>query len=126
MDITKALQDVLEKFVADHPELALTLSILGAALSARFERTGRASDLDDAITAGQQAVDALPTGHTDRAACLNNLAIALRDRFELTGQASDLDEAITAATKEDETVYDRIAAEVRDLLASYPAPGWTP
>ena len=40
--------------------------------------------------------------------------------------AAWMDEAITAATKEDETVYDRIATEVRDLLAAFPAPGWTP
>ena len=35
-------------------------------------------------------------------------------------------EAITAAAKDDEAALDRIAAEVRDLLASYPAPGWDP
>ena len=40
--------------------------------------------------------------------------------------AAWMDEAITAATKDDEPVLDRIAAEVRDLLASYPAPGWDP
>jgi glycine hydroxymethyltransferase len=37
-----------------------------------------------------------------------------------------MDEAITAAIKNDEVVLDRIAAEIRDLLASFPAPGWTP
>ena len=40
--------------------------------------------------------------------------------------AAWMDEAITAATKDDETVLDRIAAEVRELLASFPAPGWNP
>jgi glycine hydroxymethyltransferase len=40
--------------------------------------------------------------------------------------AAWMDEAITAATKDDEAVLDRIAAEVRDLLASFPVPGWTP
>ena len=40
--------------------------------------------------------------------------------------AAWMDEAITAATKDDESVLDRIAAEVRELLASFPAPGWTP
>jgi glycine hydroxymethyltransferase len=40
--------------------------------------------------------------------------------------AAWMDEAITAAVKQDETAYDRIAAEVRDLLAAFPAPGWTP
>jgi glycine hydroxymethyltransferase len=38
--------------------------------------------------------------------------------------AAWMDEAITAATKDDEAVLERIAAEVRELLASYPIPGW--
>src|ERR1022692_2202043 len=38
--------------------------------------------------------------------------------------AAWMDEAITAAAKDDEAVLDRIAAEVRDLLTSYPIPGW--
>ena len=37
-----------------------------------------------------------------------------------------MDEAITAATKDDEATLDRIAAEVRDLLVTFPAPGWDP
>jgi len=40
--------------------------------------------------------------------------------------AAWMDEAITAATKDDEAVLDRIAAEVRELLASFPAPGYKP
>src|SRR5260370_11131616 len=36
------------------------------------------------------------------------------------------DDAITAATKDDEAALERIAAEVRELLSSFPAPGWTP
>ena len=40
--------------------------------------------------------------------------------------AAWIDEAITAAAKADDTVLDRIAADVRDLLAAYPIPSWTP
>ena len=40
--------------------------------------------------------------------------------------AAWIDQAITAATKDDGTTLDRIAAEVRDLLAAYPIPGWMP
>ncbi len=40
--------------------------------------------------------------------------------------ATWMDDAIIAATKDDEAVLDRIAAEVRELLASFPAPGWEP
>ncbi len=39
--------------------------------------------------------------------------------------AAWMDEAITAAAKEDEPPLDRIAGEIRDLLAAYPIPGWT-
>jgi glycine hydroxymethyltransferase len=35
-----------------------------------------------------------------------------------------MDEAITAAAKEDETTIERIAGEVRELLAGFPMPGW--
>src|ERR1017187_1143508 len=38
--------------------------------------------------------------------------------------AAWMDEAITAAAKDDEAALERIAAEVRDLLTSYPIPGW--
>jgi glycine hydroxymethyltransferase len=37
-----------------------------------------------------------------------------------------IDEAVTAAAKDDEGPLDRIAAEIRDLLAAFPAPGWIP
>jgi len=39
--------------------------------------------------------------------------------------ATWMDEAITAAAKDDETVIERIAAEVREFLAPYPIPGWS-
>ena len=38
--------------------------------------------------------------------------------------AAWMDEAITAATKDDEAAIERIAGEVRDLLAGYSMPGW--
>ena len=40
--------------------------------------------------------------------------------------AAWMDEAITAAAKEDEAAMERIAAQVRDLLAGFPMPGWAP
>jgi glycine hydroxymethyltransferase len=38
--------------------------------------------------------------------------------------AAWMDEAIAAATKDDEVVIERVAGEVRDLLAAFPMPGW--
>ena len=40
--------------------------------------------------------------------------------------AAWIDEAITAAAKDDEAPLERTAAEIRDLLAAFPAPGWSP
>jgi glycine hydroxymethyltransferase len=40
--------------------------------------------------------------------------------------AAWMDEAITAAAKDDEAMIERIAGEVKDLLAGYPMPGWAP
>jgi glycine hydroxymethyltransferase len=40
--------------------------------------------------------------------------------------AAWMDETVTAALKEDEQAIERIAGEVRDLLAGYPAAGWAP
>jgi glycine hydroxymethyltransferase len=40
--------------------------------------------------------------------------------------AAWMDDAITAAAKDDEAMIERIAGEVRDLLAGYPMPGWAP
>ncbi len=40
--------------------------------------------------------------------------------------AAWMDDAITAAAKGDEPVIDRIAGEVRELLAGFPMPGFTP
>jgi glycine hydroxymethyltransferase len=40
--------------------------------------------------------------------------------------AAWMDEAVDAALKDDESTVDRIAAEIRDLLAGYPMPGWSP
>jgi glycine hydroxymethyltransferase len=37
-----------------------------------------------------------------------------------------MDEAIAAAPKDDEEIVERIAGEVRELLAGFPMPGWTP
>jgi glycine hydroxymethyltransferase len=39
--------------------------------------------------------------------------------------AAWMDEAITAAAKDDDGPLERIAAEIRDLLTAFPAPGWS-
>ena len=44
----------------------------------------------------------------------------------MTQVAAWMDEAIGAAVKEDDAVIGRIAAQVRELLAGFPMPGWAP
>jgi glycine hydroxymethyltransferase len=48
------------------------------------------------------------------------------DESHMPQLAAWIDEAVTAAAKDDEATLGRVAAEVRDLLAGYPAPGWSP
>jgi glycine hydroxymethyltransferase len=45
---------------------------------------------------------------------------------EMPQIATWMDEAIGAAIKEDESALDRVFAEVMELLAGYPMPGWQP
>jgi glycine hydroxymethyltransferase len=46
------------------------------------------------------------------------------DESHMPAVAAWIDEAITAAIKDDEPALDRIAAEIRDLLSTFPMPGW--
>ncbi len=57
---------------------------------------------------------------------LGTAAITTRGLTEqhMPAIAAWMDEAITAA--DDEAALDRIAAEIRDLLAAFPMPGWSP
>jgi glycine hydroxymethyltransferase len=58
---------------------------------------------------------------------LGTPAISTRglDESHMPTLAGWIDEAITAAIKDDEATLDRVAAEVRDLLAAFPMPGWS-
>ncbi|MER7546888.1 serine hydroxymethyltransferase [Actinomadura sp.] len=40
--------------------------------------------------------------------------------------AAWIDEVVQAAAKQDEAVVERVAGQVRELLAAYPMPGWAP
>jgi glycine hydroxymethyltransferase len=58
---------------------------------------------------------------------LGTPAISTRglDESHMPTLAGWIDEAITAAIKDDEATLGRVAAEVRDLLAAFPMPGWS-
>ena len=87
-------------------------------MATRFGRTGRLADLDQAVGANQEAVDATPVGHPDRAAYLSGLGNVLATRFERTDDAADLDRAVAfaqeaVAASPSESPY--LAAQLNDL-----------
>lgn len=67
---------------------------LGIALRHRFRRDGDHADLDAAVEAGMQAVDADPRPGASLASRLANLANALHIRSEHGGGERDLDDAV--------------------------------
>lgn len=79
----------------DDPDWPWILSDLGNALQMRFERTGRAADLDEAITWFERAVDRSPTDPR----LLSNLGNALRLRYQSEQRAEDLDRAVTVGRR---------------------------
>ena len=88
------LERALDATPCDQPGRSEIMSRLCAALTSRFERTGRLEDLDRAVEVGEQAVDATPLGHSDLPVIMSLLGSALRRRFERTGVLEDLDRAI--------------------------------
>ena len=69
---------------------------LSLALQARFRRSGRRADLDEAVAAGRDAVAAARLDDPGRAMLLSGLGLALQDLFGVTGDQAEMDEAITA------------------------------
>jgi tetratricopeptide (TPR) repeat protein len=78
-----------------HENYPACCSNLGAALGGRFEASGLAADLDEAIDAQATAVTAA-RGYPDLAFYLSNLGASYTTRFERTGDAVSLDRAIEA------------------------------
>lgn len=68
----------------------LVLGDLGVMLHKRFEQTGSLDDLNRAIDAVGQAVDATSEGDPDQALYLKNLGVWLRTRYERTASIRDL------------------------------------
>jgi tetratricopeptide (TPR) repeat protein len=75
--------------------LQLTLfNDAGATYLRRYWAKGELSDLDQAISLWQQAVDATPPDAPERAALLNSLGNGLGDRYARSGALEDLEQAI--------------------------------
>ena len=75
------------------------LNNLANFLQRRYERTGDARDLEQAIAHQSCAVALTPDGHLDKPGRLNNLGTKLRTQFEHSGtHLDDLDAAIAHHT----------------------------
>jgi hypothetical protein len=72
---------------------------LAVYLKNRYERTGRADDLDDGISAGRRAVARTGNDHPDHASKLSNLSTGLLARYQRDGAGTDLDEAVDLAER---------------------------
>jgi len=72
------------------------LNNLGNSYRCCFERSGKLSDISEAISLQQRAVELTTNGHTDMSMYLNNLRISYECRFGRTGELSDISAAISA------------------------------
>jgi len=71
------------------------LNNLGNSYQHRFRCTGEHSDISEAISAQQRAIQLTPDGHADVPMYLNNLGSSYRRRFKHRGELSDISEAIS-------------------------------
>src|SRR5207237_1118388 len=81
---------------SNSPERPALQGSLGNGLRDRYARTGELADLEAAIVAFQQAVQACPSNSPERPARLSDLGNGLRDRSARTGELADLEAAIVA------------------------------
>ncbi|KAF6745227.1 CHAT domain-containing protein [Ephemerocybe angulata] len=75
------------------------LSSLGTSVARRYERTNELSDITEAISMQQKAVEITLPGHPSLAGSLNNLGSSLMWRFERTRDIADIDGAISVTQK---------------------------
>jgi tetratricopeptide (TPR) repeat protein len=96
--LARQMREALARIPADSPRRADLLSELGVALTERFQQTGRAGYLDEAVEVARSAVSAAAHSRPSlRAKCLSNLGMHLLTRWRLAGSWPDLDEALSAS-----------------------------
>jgi hypothetical protein len=61
---------------------------------------GDLTDISEAISFQQKAVQLTPEGHADMPGHLNNLGNSFQSRFEHTGDLTDISEAISSSRKQ--------------------------
>src|SRR5262249_2500511 len=96
-DLLDQAIDILLQVLANLPDdydRASLLSCLSVACRRRFERSGARADVEAAVEAGRQAVDATARGGPVYGDRLASLGLALQARFEQFSCAADLNEAV--------------------------------
>jgi CHAT domain-containing protein len=69
----------------------------GRLLSEMYDRTGRLTDLNEAIAGSANALASMPRSHRERPEVLSNLVKLLLDRHLATGSSRDLEDAMHAS-----------------------------
>jgi hypothetical protein len=80
------------------PGLPAHQVLLGATLTARYERTGLPGDIDEAITVLHEAVRATSSSDFLHADAQGHLGVALWARFKHAGVLADIEQAINHLT----------------------------
>ena len=92
--LIRASRDVVEGTPKNHPERASRLACFSAASYERFTQLGNVSDLEDAISSGEEAAQVIPR-HPDLSMILSHLGVALLGRFARFGIIADLHKAVS-------------------------------
>ena len=79
-----------------HADSFSSLENLGSSFLARFQCLGELTDIDEAVSAHQQAVHLIPDGHAAKPTRLSNLGNSFALRFLCLKDSSDLDKAMSA------------------------------
>ncbi|KAJ7466076.1 CHAT domain-containing protein [Mycena latifolia] len=78
-----------------HPDMPSQLANLGNSLLRRFECLGDLTDINQAVSRHEAAVELTPDGHQEMPSRLNNLAHSLLSRFERLGALTDINQGVS-------------------------------
>ncbi|GAB1317146.1 hypothetical protein MFIFM68171_07356 [Madurella fahalii] len=92
-------KEIIASLESSHPDRAYLLKDEGVLWHARYERSGDANDIEQAIRAARDALQAWTVGGKGLGGTLSRLSLWLANRFQILGNPNDLDEAISTARR---------------------------
>ncbi len=81
--------------LSNSPDFARYLNALGNTYRIRYRRSRQVTDIDQAISVLEQAVQRITPQSPDLPRYLNDLGLAYRDRYRKSRQVTDIDQAIS-------------------------------